>query len=117
METKKYSSITTCFIVLLCISSFCFIACKAARSTKMTEPEALSDTNKYTLVSVVDLTGLDGCTFALRKNKEEMLIPVNLADSLHTINQKLYIQFHELKGASTCMAGKLIELTHVEYAH
>lgn len=57
-----------------------------------------------TLVTVIDLKGLDGCGLLLKKENGEKLLPVNGDVFNFTVNQQLAISYQSFDGMSICMA-------------
>jgi hypothetical protein len=83
---------------------------------KPTTPERTGQTPTGILVTVVDYTGLDGCTYLLQQADGQKLQPVNLGEEFRKNDLKLYVTFKNHDGVSTCMAGKMVTLTDVKVA-
>ena len=64
--------------------------------------------------SVINMTGLDGCTFLLKLLNGEMLEPINLPADFKINGLKVLITYELYQGASICMAGKMIKITHIK---
>ena len=62
---------------------------------------------------LVDMTGLDGCTFMLELNSGDRLEVINWGDwEVHKEDgKKIWVSYKESEGASICMAGKMVEVT------
>ena len=74
------------------------------------------DDSNETLVTLIDLTGLDGCGWAFVKEDDKRLEPINLHKfTIELIeNQQYLITYHETDGGSICMVGPMIEIATIE---
>jgi hypothetical protein len=72
----------------------------------------------WTSATIQDLTGLDGCGLTIQLEDQSYLEPINLSDfsSTATIsdNQKVWVKYQEIDGASFCMVGKIIEIKELQ---
>jgi hypothetical protein len=62
--------------------------------------------------TIVDMRGLDACTFALQLENGKKLEPINLkAFDVEIIDgQKVCITYHSVEMVSICMVGEIVEL-------
>lgn len=62
--------------------------------------------------TIVDMRGLDGCTFALRLENGKRLEPINLkAFDVDIVDGKqVCITYHTVDMVSICMVGEIVEL-------
>lgn len=69
--------------------------------------------------TLVDLSGLDGCTWVIRSSSGEQLIPLNLESFKVNLKNgqavKYSCTFHDV--ANTCMAGRTVLLQHLTADH
>ena len=61
---------------------------------------------------LVNMTGLDGCSWMIELNNGTRLEPVNLSDFNFNINQnkKIWVVYHPTQFASICMAGEIVTI-------
>lgn len=65
--------------------------------------------------TVVDNTGLDGCSFMLLLESGQKLMPLNLAKEFMKDNMKVWVKYSPAKGAMTvCMAGEAVNVAVIE---
>lgn len=106
------------WIVLFCVFSLsCKIIPEHADNNELNESdgnEIVSHSQKVKVVTVVDKTGLDGCTFLLQLNDSSLLEPINLDDSYKINGTKLAISYRVVSVMSVCMAGTTVKLLTVE---
>ncbi len=64
------------------------------------------------VLTLVDLTGLDGCNWVFEQSDGKRLEPINLKDKLPTPTAKDYMVIYKPRtdGASICMVGTMIEI-------
>ena len=69
-----------------------------------------------TIVTLIDLTGLDGCGWALVLPDDNRLEPVNLHQfEIDLVEDHTYeITYHLMEGGSICMVGQMIKLQSIE---
>ena len=68
----------------------------------------------YIKVVVIDLTGLDGCSFVLQQSDGSKLEPVGLNEEFKKSGMILYIKYKLIKNRmSICMSGTQVELSEV----
>jgi len=62
--------------------------------------------------TIVDMRGLDGCTFVLRLENGKRLEPINLkAFDIEIIDGKqVCITYHSVEMVSICMLGEIVEI-------
>jgi len=73
--------------------------------------------NMETEATVIDLRGLDGCSFLLRVHNQERLEPINLPEEMKVNGLAVMVTYEYHQGASICMAGKMIKITHIRKKH
>ena len=86
-------------------------------TTSCTKNYPCPDCSNGELVQLIDLTGLDGCTWVFERFNGTRLEPVNLSSfSQPLVDSAFYkIEFQERTDlASNCMVGKIVELTCLE---
>ena len=64
--------------------------------------------------SVINMTGLDGCTYLIKLFSGERLEPINLPADFKINGLKVLLTYEAYEGASICMAGKMIKITHIK---
>jgi hypothetical protein len=104
--------------ILLCSLVFCKTKQESVKTESVeTLKKPISDKKKTfpgeIEARVVDMTGLDGCTFLLKLNNGENLEPINLPADFKIKELKVMITYELFQGASICMAGKMIKITHI----
>ena len=74
------------------------------------------DEQKKIIVTLTDLTGLDGCGWAFITTEDKKLEPVNLHQftiDLHE-NDHYLITYELVEGGSICMVGSMISINSIE---
>ena len=65
---------------------------------------------------VNDYTGLDGCGLMIDLDSGERLEVVRLPkDETLMVNRRVAIKYKIVQRMSNCMAGKTVEITHLQY--
>lgn len=65
------------------------------------------------VVTVVNKTGLDGCSYLLETENHTYLEADNLAEKFRKDGLKVCITFKKVNTFSVCMAGEMITLTSI----
>jgi len=114
----KSSSISV--VLLLCLTLSC--SKKSAPTSKAkdetTEQKTVEldyEKEKFIRATVVDMSGLDGCTFLLKLEDGKKLEPLNLDQAYKKDGLAVWIRYVDSKGSvSICMAGKMVKLIALE---
>jgi hypothetical protein len=112
---------------LLVIVSFSQFQCDQADVNKSANELDKANSTCTKTAIVKDLTGLDGCGFALELANGSKLIPQRLVyiqapdpaqDPIYYFQfkagQKVCFDYREAEGVDTCMAGKLVFITCIK---
>ena len=70
----------------------------------------------YTMATVVNMTGLDGCGYLLKLEDGKKLEPDKpLEETFRVDGLPVWVKFQMTKGmASICMAGQIVRISHIE---
>lgn len=100
MATKK--------LLILCFLSISFAFCKNQKKAS----QADSQYDDLTKVMVVDLSGLDGCSFALQLEDESVLLPFEgMPEGWEQSGSVYFVSFEEAPDVpSICMRGKVVKI-------
>ena len=103
--------------------SIIILSCKSSRESthqEKSKKEVSSEKtnqNKEMEATVIDLRGLDGCSFLLQVHNQERLEPINLPEEMKVNGLAVMVTYEYHQGASICMAGKMIKITHIRKKH
>ena len=103
--------------------SIIILSCKSSRESTHQEKSKKevsskkTNQNKEMEATVIDLRGLDGCSFLLQVHNQERLEPINLPEEMKVNGLAVMVTYEYHQGASICMAGKMIKITHIRKKH
>ena len=99
----------------VCLVAMLVMACNQKTQTTPPAPTP-TPTERAWFATVIDYSELDGCNWMLELSDGKKLQPVNLGDEYKRKGLKLFITYKIYDGVSTCMAGKMVTLTSVDFA-
>ena len=74
----------------------------------------VGQTTDYQEAKVLDLTGLDGCSFVIELKNGQKLEPINLTNEFKKDKLPVLVKYTEKTDMSSiCMVGKMVELTSI----
>ena len=88
------------------------MGCKKSKTTAVSEIGC----DGGEVLTLKDLTGLDGCSWVFEQANGNKLEPTNLAEQLSSPENKQYRVIYKTRtnGGSICMVGNLIEIVCIE---
>ncbi len=121
-DIHKTKTIHTAWKISIFLSII-ILSCKSSRESthqEKSKKEVSSEKtnqNKEMEATVIDLRGLDGCSFLLQVHNQERLEPINLPEEMKVNGLAVMVTYEYHQGASICMAGKMIKITHIRKKH
>lgn len=118
-KTKTIHTAWKISIFLSIIILSCKISRESTHQEKSKKEVSSEKTNqsKEMEATVIDLRGLDGCSFLLQVHNQERLEPINLPEEMKVNGLAVMVTYEYHQGASICMAGKMIKITHIRKKH
>ena len=99
----------------LVLSTILFAAsltgCSSSKNSEAASPPA-----GYTIATVRDMSGLDGCGFLLVADDSTRYEPMNLDSQFRKDGVRVFFTYKPVDGMSICMSGKMISLTDIKIA-
>ena len=96
-----------------------FLSCRCSdKSTGAQEQNATSpafDTTGYKRMTVVDMSGLDGCTFLLMNSDSSFLEPGKMDQEFQKDQLKVWVKVRLVKDRmSSCMKGTAVDIVSIK---
>lgn len=112
---KFFTVITVAFTLFSCAS-------KSVKPSIETKEVAVDSKNKfekfkkagYSVGTVLDKTGVGGCSFVIQTQDSTFLEPIGLDESFKKSNLQIAFKFRPSRAMSTCMMGKPAVIADVQ---
>lgn len=97
-------------ILVLALISF---QCINAKKNNSAQQDSIMSKKGFKKASIVDKTGLDGCSFLIQTSDSIMFEPIKMEEKYKKDGLEVYIKFKRSRKATTCMNGQPIILTEI----
>jgi len=87
---------------------------RVADSLASIDREKILQQEGFVPATVLDQTGLDGCTFMLQLESGQKLIPLNLKKEFMKSKMQVWVKYKKEDAMTVCMAGETVRITEIE---
>lgn len=111
------------FVIAMLVIGLGLLGCKSKEQqnepiTKNNTKEEVTKVDEtkfegYTKGTIIDKTGLDGCTFVIKVREDKHFEPINLDEAFMQDGLTVYFKYRLSRAASICMFGQPIVLSEI----